>query len=216
MKHGVIFVMSASPNADVTWSAFLPFDLPAFVIEQGGYIGGRDVVGRVAAVSLGLFNVNDGMVDHQEMPSGANSRQKGALGIRGWGFEKRWVLRRHEIEPTRWQGRVEQTGIDPLHMSTNLLGGSGGALQCNRGDFERGDLPTSAGQPDGVGSFAAADVEGSTRLEVTYFSDQRFVGLTAPYLFRACVPFIPFSVLMGHSDTPEGGGAKSVLDLLTR
>lgn len=84
VEHNVIFVICASPNADVTWPPFVPCDPPAFIIEQGGNVSGRDVVGWVAAVSLGFFDVNDGMVDRQEVPSSANRGQKGALGVRGW------------------------------------------------------------------------------------------------------------------------------------
>lgn len=80
-----------------------------------------------------------------------------------------------------------------------LLSGGFGALQCNVGHVYRCDLPASAGQPDGVGSFAAAHVEGRTRFEAAHFGNEGCVGFAAPHLFATSVPFVPFSVALVSS-----------------
>jgi hypothetical protein len=79
------------------------------------------------------------------------------------------------------------------------LSGRLGALQCNVGHVDRCDLPASASQPHGVGSFAAAHVEGRTWFEVAHFGNEGGVGFTAPHLFGTSVPFVPFCVTLVSS-----------------
>ena len=73
MKHCVARVPMASTAVYVTWPLFVKSDLPALVVEQRSNVSGRDEVGRIASVSLRLFDVNVGVMDHEEMTSTANS-----------------------------------------------------------------------------------------------------------------------------------------------
>src|ERR1039457_2454351 len=56
---------------------------------------------------------------------------------------------------------------------------------------EQRDVPPVLCEPDGVGAFAAADVEGLAWLECGCLADERVVGLAAPDLLHAGVARIP-------------------------
>jgi hypothetical protein len=72
--------------------------------------------------------------------------------------------------------------VHPPHRNPGLLGVAGRALERYLRHVESGDVPPVRSEPDGVGAFAAADVEGLARLEPGCLADERAVGLAAPDL----------------------------------
>jgi hypothetical protein len=143
VEQGVFVVMSASPNLEVRWSAFFLRDLPVLSVEQGGNISGRNVVGRVATVSLGSFDVNHGMVNHQEMPAGADGGQKGMLGIRGRSLEKCWIMRRDETETARECAASRSPEWTQSTRKPTVSADAAARSKATREDFECGVRTTS-------------------------------------------------------------------------
>jgi hypothetical protein len=73
--------------------------------------------------------------------------------------------------------------VQPFHLYAGPVSCRVGAAYRNLCDVDRRDLPSQAGQPDGVSPFSTADVKCLARLEAGKFGDERAVGLTAPHLF---------------------------------
>jgi len=150
-------------------------------------------------VRLRLVGVEVGVVDHEEVAAGGNGGQKGTLGVVVRGAEQCRIVRGHEVESGDGEFCLEQATVHPRHLDMGLVGGGGGALQRHAGNVDRTDLPSSASQPYGVGTFTAPHVEGRARFEIAHFGDEGAVGLTAPDLLGLRIPFIPCIVAANNS-----------------
>ena len=64
-------------------------------------------------------------------------------------------------------------------------------FQRDGGNVDGGDGPALLGEPDGVGAFAAAQVQCLARPQPAAFADQLGVGFAAPDLRLAAVSFVP-------------------------
>ncbi len=69
VKNDVVRVAGTGACVHLTGPPSIECDLPALA-QQRCHIGGSDVVGRVESVSLGLLNVDIGMVDNKKMSKG--------------------------------------------------------------------------------------------------------------------------------------------------
>ena len=89
-------------------------------------------------------------------------------------------------------GQVGLTPGDPLgDLDARRAGMAGGPIQGDPGDVQSGHLPAAGGEPDGVGTLAAAHVERGRRRQLRGLSHQLRVRLTAPDRRRTGVPGIP-------------------------
>jgi len=78
-------------------------------------------------------------------------------------------------------------------------------LQRHARDLERGHLPAAAGEPDGVRTLAAADIEHPPRLVPRDFGHEHTIGLTAPELIPVGIPPVPLRLHRGVADVSIGG-----------
>ncbi len=145
-------------------------------------IGRSDVVVGVEPVRLGHFDVDVSVVDDDQMSLRGHCRQQRTLCIPSRCAQQGRVLRGDQVVATRTERRVEQPGVQPLHLYVGPVSRRAGATYCNLCDVDRRDLPSEAGQPDGVSPFSTADVKCPARPEAGKFRHERTVGLTAPHL----------------------------------
>jgi hypothetical protein len=66
-----------------------------------------------------------------------------------------------------------------------------GPVQPDRSDVHAGDRPAALGQPDRVGSFAAAHVERTARRQRGYLLDELRIGAPAPHALSPAVALVP-------------------------
>ena len=188
-------VAGAGAGVHDTRPPLIQCELPT-VIEQRRHIADRDVVGWVEPVCPRLLDVYIGMVDDQEMSTRSDRSDQPTFRLMVRRLQEGWVLGRDEVEPRTREFRIEQAGVDPVDLRVGLLGGRGCTLQRDVGHVDRRDPPTSPCQPDGVGPFAASDVEGGAWIQVAHFGDEGTVRFTTPHLFGACVPCVPIGVTL--------------------
>jgi hypothetical protein len=195
VEHHIVCVARAGPTLEVARSPLIDREMPTFA-EQSADITGADEIGRVKSTGFGCLDVDVGVVHDEQVSSGRHRSQQRSFGLARRSSEQGRVGRSDQVESGRGQRRIEQTSSDPLHVYPGLPGCRFGALQGNFGDVEPGDLPALAGQPDGVRTFTAADIQRPARFERRHFDDQGGVRLTAPELLGTGIPPIPFRVVV--------------------
>jgi hypothetical protein len=173
-----------APAVTCRGRGFVNRDSPV-AVEQCGDVGGAHVVVWVEAVGSGLRSV-DGLVVHDEKRSAVRDRcEQRVLGVMVFCVQQRGVLGGHQVEGPWRQLGFHEAGLHPAHRNSRVLGVTGSALERHLGHIESGDVPPALSEPDGVGTFAAADVEGLAGLESGCLADERLVGLAAPDLLHA-------------------------------
>ncbi len=89
-------------------------------------------------------------------------------------------------------GEVRVQPDDALrNLGADVAGMCGAAFQCNGGDIDCGNPPAPLGQPDGVRTFPATDVQRGSRKEVGCLGHELGVGLPAPQGAAGLVPLVP-------------------------
>ena len=183
------------------------FQLP-IVVQQRGHHGGPDVVGRVETevTVVRPVGVHPRVVHEQQHATGCDGGEQRALGRRVWGAQQGRVLRRDQVEGRRRERRLHQSGVHPCNGDPGIPSVPGRPLQRHPRNLERGHLPAVPGEPDGVRTLPATDVEHSPRREAGHLDHQCAVGLAAPQLLPVQVAVIPFRLHRRISDVLVGGG----------
>ncbi len=120
------------------------------------------------------------------------------------GAQQGRVLRGDQVEGSRREHRLRQSGVHPANGDTSVPCVPGRPCQRHARDLERGDIPAAAGEPDGVRALAAADVEHPPGREPGDLGHQRTVGLAAPQLRLVGVPPVPLRLHRRFSDVSVG------------
>ena len=104
-------------------------------------------------------------------------------------------LCRDEIVGRRRGNPLDEVRVQPgdalCYFVADLECVCGAAFQCNGGDIDCGNPPAPLGQPDGVRTFPATDVQRGSRREVTCLGHELGVDLPAPQGAAALVPMVP-------------------------
>ncbi len=154
-------------------------DRPA-VVKMVRHVRGLDVVGGVeAGRPMAVVSV-ERVVDEQERATGCNRGEDRPDRVVVGSVAKRRVHDRDEIERPGRQLLARHVGADPVDLNAGRACSLAGAIERDCGDVDGGDGPTLLSQPDGVGTFAAADVERGADLQRFGLRDERGVRFTTP------------------------------------
>lgn len=171
-------------------AGFVSLDSP-FAVQLRGDVGGAHIVVGVEAVRSGLLCVDVYVVHDEKRSARCDGAQQCALGVVIIGAQQGRVLGGHQVEGSWGKRGFYQARVHPPHPDLGVLGVAGSAFERHLRHIESGDVPPVLGEPDGVGTFAATDVEGLAWLESGYLADECAVGLAAPDLLHAGVTLIP-------------------------
>src|SRR5690606_37859584 len=124
------------------------------VVQERGDVGGLVVVARAAVVVR--RQVGEVVAHEEQRAAGGDGGQQTAQRGVGRPARNREVLDVHQVERPGRRRRGGQVAARPRHPPGDVGARAGGAPQRGRGDVDRGDHPSAAGQPERVGAFAAA------------------------------------------------------------
>ena len=189
-------------------------DLPVRLGQQpGDGVRGEEQGGQVGVAQPGVGVVGVVGQHHQRPAAGHRGGERGVDGVEVVG---RHVHERggHEVEAAGQRVAGEHVGAQPRRPlpRAGLDGVLLGPLQRDPGHVDAGDGPAPAGEPDGVGALAAADVHRGAGRQVGDLLDQPPVRLAGPDALGGGVAVVP--VLLGEHLTQVGVGGAVVVAVL--
>ena len=97
-------------------------------------------------------------------------------------------------------GPLGQVGFDEreLIFDAGVPGMCRSPVKCDGGNIQAGDVPPLFGEPHGVGTLSAAQLQGGARVQSFYFPDQQGIRVPAPHLRAFAVEPVPKLVGRGH------------------
>ena len=104
-------------------------------------------------------------------------------------------LGRHQVVGRRRGDPFDEVRVQPgdalCDLGADVVGVCGAAFQCDGGDVDRCNPPSAFGQPDGVCTFPATNVQRRSGREVGCLGHELGVGLAAPQGAAGPVPLVP-------------------------
>ena len=175
-------------------------DLPPLVSEARADVRGLNVVSDLEAAGARVVGIERPVADDQQGPPGSDGVEERADRLIAGRVLQGRIQNGHEVVGRGRPWRRRDVRVDPIDVHTRPACAGGGALERHLRHVDAGHLPAGPGEPDGIRSLAAPDVECTSRGALSELGDQHTVRLSAPQpVAPARIPLVPVDPAHGRT-----------------